>query len=99
VWVSAASGAGLDLLEQAIRERLGGEMVSGRYYLAPGLARLRARLYALGAIVDDESVDDGGTIVRLSIPAADFNRLLKGESLGRSDLPSVADTPVVTENA
>ncbi|MEA3300856.1 MAG: ribosome rescue GTPase HflX [Porticoccaceae bacterium] len=99
VWVSAATGAGLDLLIQAIRERLGNEMVSGRYYLPPHLARLRARFYAAGAILDDEPTEDGGAILRLSLPAADFNRLLKSESLGAADLPPLMDSPVLAESA
>jgi GTP-binding protein HflX len=99
VWVSAATGAGLDLLIQAIRERLGNEMVSGRYYLPPRLARLRARFYAAGAILDDEPTEDGGAILRLSLPAADFNRLLKSESLGAADLPPLMDSPVLAESA
>ena len=99
VWVSAATGAGLDLLIQAIRERLGSDMVSGRYYLAPHLARLRARFYEVGAIQDDRPTEDGGAIVRLSLPAADFNRLLKSESLNARDLPPLADAPSLAESA
>ncbi|KJS09043.1 MAG: GTPase HflX [Gammaproteobacteria bacterium BRH_c0] len=99
VWLSAQTGAGVDLLADAIRECLGGELVVGRFYVAPERARLRARLYELGAIQSEETLDDGGVILRLSLPVADFNRLLKAESLNPGDFPALTDIPVIAESA
>src|SRR5690606_29144039 len=47
VWVSARDGIGLDLLREAIAERLGRERVAGWYRIGPGDARVRARLFEL----------------------------------------------------
>jgi GTP-binding protein HflX len=57
--VSAVNGQGLDLLREAIPQRLGGERVHRWIKLAPQDARLRAQLFELGA-VDEERVTDAG---------------------------------------
>ncbi|QDP71319.1 GTPase HflX [Legionella israelensis] len=59
VWVSAATGAGLDLLKGVIAEQLHGQIVIEKIVLSPGEAKLRARLYELGAVLD-ESIDESG---------------------------------------
>ncbi len=99
VWLSAATGEGIDLLVQAIRERLGSDMVSGRYYLPPRLARLRARFYELGAVLEEQAAEDGGAVLRLSLPRADFNRLLKSQLLTADALVVLDETPAMAESA
>ncbi|HEY8386453.1 MAG TPA: ribosome rescue GTPase HflX, partial [Porticoccaceae bacterium] len=62
VWVSSITGAGIELLLQAIRERVGLDRIHGQYHLAPRLARLRSRFYELGAVLDERNSDDGGYV-------------------------------------
>lgn len=81
VWLSASTGAGCDLLLQAISELLGEEMVLGRLLLSPTQGRLRAMLYQQQAIADEHHRDDGSTELNLRIPKNDFMRILSAESL------------------
>ncbi|RUO80180.1 GTPase HflX [Idiomarina tyrosinivorans] len=77
VWVSAQHGIGLALIEQAIRERLGPQMVELTLKLPPSMGKLRGTLYQMNSVTD-EHVDDAGQIamhVRLS--AVDWKRLDK----------------------
>ena len=67
VWLSAASGAGLDLLRQAISERLAGTRVQAELRLPPRAGRLRARLIELGA-VKSERYDEEGWCLDIDAP-------------------------------
>jgi GTP-binding protein HflX len=59
VWLSAASGMGLDLLQRAIGERLAGTRVHAELRLPPAAGRLRARLIELGAVKAERYDEDG----------------------------------------
>ncbi|WJW74821.1 GTPase HflX [Thiohalobacter sp. IOR34] len=75
VWVSAASGAGLELLREAVAERLRGRMSAGWLCLPPAAGRLRAELFAAG-VVREERVDSRGCCwLRVLLPTADLARL------------------------
>ena len=67
VWLSAASGAGLDLLRSALGELLGGERVNAELRLPLSAGRLHARLRAAGAIAD-EQVDADGWRLHIDAP-------------------------------
>lgn len=67
VWLSAASGAGLALLREALGERLGGERVRSELRLPLTAGRLHARLKAAGAIAGEE-VDEHGWRLRIDAP-------------------------------
>jgi GTP-binding protein HflX len=77
VWVSAATGAGLDLLLAAIAEHIGGPMATGTLRLEPAEARLRARLHEAGAVVAETPCDDGGWRLDISLPARRFDALCR----------------------
>ena len=59
VWLSAVTGEGVELLEQAVVDFFREEMVSGEIRLQPAQARIRAMLFDLG-VVQQETVDDDG---------------------------------------
>ncbi|RAP59224.1 ribosome rescue GTPase HflX [Oleiagrimonas sp. MCCC 1A03011] len=67
VSLSAVTGQGLDLLRQALGERLGGERVRVELQLPLSAGRMHARLTALGAIAE-EHVDADGWQLRLDAP-------------------------------
>jgi GTP-binding protein HflX len=67
VWLSAASGEGLDLLRRAISERLAGARVHAELRLPPRAGRLRARLIELGA-VKSERYDEHGWRLDIDAP-------------------------------
>ncbi|MDT8397126.1 MAG: ribosome rescue GTPase HflX [Pseudomonadales bacterium] len=81
VWVSAATGAGLGDLLQAISELLGNDVIEPQLQILPQQGRLRARLYRQGA-VQAESVDDEGKVeLSLRLPRDEFIRLLRAEGI------------------
>lgn len=77
VWLSAKSGEGCDLLEQAIIELLGTEMIAGRLLLNPQQGKLRALLYSQQAVADENYQDDGKAVLNIRVPKSDLLRLLK----------------------
>jgi len=76
VWVSAQSGAGLDLLAEAIAECIGGELAHEWIAIAPAEGRLRARLYEKGAVLGEQVEDDGSLRLEVRLPRRDLEHLL-----------------------
>ena len=77
VWVSAVTGAGIDLLLQAISELVGRDMVNETLDISPSDGGLRAALYRLGAVESEDYGDDGVAPLSVRLPGADWNRLMK----------------------
>jgi GTPase len=77
VWVSAVTGAGIDLLLQAISELVGRDMVNETLDISPSDGGLRAALYRLGAVESEDYGDDGVAHLSVRLPRADWNRLMK----------------------
>ncbi|HUH55693.1 MAG TPA: ribosome rescue GTPase HflX [Rhodanobacter sp.] len=67
VWLSAATGVGVELLHQALGELLGGDRVQSSLHLPLTAGRLHARLKASGAIAE-ETVDEHGWRLRIDAP-------------------------------
>lgn len=82
VWVSAVTGAGIDLLQQAMAELLAHDMVEQQLDLSPNQGRLRAALYKLGAVVSEEHGEDGIAHLNVRLPRPDWNRLMVAEGIG-----------------
>ncbi|TDK26010.1 GTPase HflX [Luteimonas aestuarii] len=78
VWLSARDGLGLDLLLQALGERLGQRRIVAELALPTSAGRLRARLHELDA-VRDETHDEGGWRLSIDIAEADAARLAARE--------------------
>ena len=83
VWVSARSGAGIEDLAAALGERFEAAARSRELHLPPGSGRMRARLYALGAVLGERPRDDGGSVVDVRIADRDLGRLEAEENAGR----------------
>ncbi|HBX37909.1 MAG TPA: GTPase HflX [Pseudohongiella sp.] len=77
VWMSARTGEGADLLLQAISEMLGHDIVNQHLTLAPDQGRLRAKLYARGAVMTERVNEQGEVVLGIRMPRADFERLLQ----------------------
>ncbi len=77
VWVSAVTGAGTDLLLQAVSELVGVDMVNESLDLGPAQGGLRAALYRLGAVESEDYSEDGIAHLNVRLPRADWNRLMK----------------------
>ena len=77
LWLSARTGAGVPLLMQAIGELLGQDVVERNIALRPDQGRLRARLYARGAVHREDVNADGEVSLAIRLPRADLERLLQ----------------------
>lgn len=79
VWVSAQSGAGMELLLEAVGQHLHREHVRRLVRLTPRDGRLRARLFSVGRVLEDQAMDDGGWQLEVEFPREDYDRLLRQE--------------------
>jgi len=78
VWLSAATGGGLDLLRDALGELLAGERCRATLQLPLSAGRLHAQLRASGAIVG-ESVDEAGWCLQIDAPRSLIEPLAGGD--------------------
>lgn len=86
VWLSALNDQGLDLLFQAVSERLPGQLVHKTLHLLPEQGALRAAMYSHKAVLS-EKVDDNGCInLEVKLQEMDYFRLLKAAGLKSEDL-------------
>jgi GTP-binding protein HflX len=95
VWLSARTGEGLDLLRQALGERLGGERVQTELQLPLSAGRLHARLRAAGAIAG-ESVDEHGWRLLIDAPRSVIAPLGGGHPQDAALLRGVLGSPDVS---
>ncbi len=77
VHVSALTGAGLDLLATAVADHLGPEAEEHVLTLPPSAARLRARLFAQGAVKAEKVRADGSLRLRVVMPRERLRRALR----------------------
>lgn len=76
VWVSARTGAGMELLREAIARRVGGEIAHETLHLGPAEGRLRAQLYARGAVLAEDVGEDGSFSLEVRMPRRDLRQIL-----------------------
>ena len=77
LWLSAASGAGIDLLEQALAEHLGPDRVTREVSLGPADGGLRAWLFTHTQVLGERATEWGGWEMRVRLPRPEFERLLR----------------------
>ncbi|CEK09135.1 ribosome rescue GTPase HflX [Legionella hackeliae] len=75
VWISAKTGAGLDLLQQAISTQLQGAIVEEEILLAPTDAKLRAALYEMDAVLGEKEELEGGWSLKIKLTQEQKKRL------------------------
>jgi len=88
VWVSALQDIGLELVVQAINERLQKERVIEHLGLPPSAGRLHARLYQLGQVKHEEIANDGFWIMDVELTRQDWDSLCKHDGLSDYILPT-----------
>ncbi|MDP5069699.1 MAG: GTPase HflX [Congregibacter sp.] len=81
VWISAEHGLGMDLVLEALAELLGNDVLSQDVQLRPDQAKLRAALYALGAVEHEKFGDDGSAHLHVRLPRSDWDRLMSREGV------------------
>jgi len=94
VWVSAISGAGLDLLAQALTERFHGTQVHGWLRLSPEAGATRSSLYAIGQVKSEQVDEHGNWWLEICMARRNIDRLMR-ESGGICEFqPAVDDAGV-----
>ena len=77
VWCSAARADGLDLLQQAVAERLSRAARAARLRLSPAAGALRSRLYARGAVREERTLEDGTIDLAVELPQVELEALAR----------------------
>ena len=93
VWISAVTGEGLELLKEAIAQRLQQKTLRRYIHLDPAQGRQRAKLFELGAVLSEEAHEDGGWTLELKMTEKDLRRFLKHENLAEDQLALTASKP------
>jgi len=81
VWLSAVTGEGLPMLREAIANRLRQKTTHRTIHLQPAQGRQRAKLFELGAVLNEEVLEDGSWRLELRMAEKDLRRFLKRENL------------------
>jgi GTP-binding protein HflX len=81
VCLSARDGRGLELLRQAVAELLGEDLFVATLQLSQRLGRLRAQLFALGAVQGEVHDEQGNSLLSVRLPRVELNRLVSREGL------------------
>jgi GTP-binding protein HflX len=74
VWLSAQTGAGLDLLREAITRQLQGNILEEEIWLPPTDAKLRSLLYAMNAVLS-ECPEETGWRMKIKLTTEQRRRL------------------------
>jgi GTP-binding protein HflX len=93
VWLSAVTGEGIPMLLGAICDRLSRKTVQHVIHLEPTQGRQRARLFELGAVLSEDTDEDGSWILEIKMSERDLKRFMKRENLAPELLEP---SPVVT---
>jgi GTP-binding protein HflX len=100
VWLSAHSGAGIDLLLQALHQRLGADLCRCVLRIPPRAGRARARLFEAGAVIGQKTLDDGVLEVEVSLRRQDLERICRddGIELPAANAPCAGDGRFLQSN-
>lgn len=95
VWLSARDARGFELLHQALGELLAEELLETSLTLEPDQGRLRASLYALNAVQQEQFDEQGRILLDIRLPRRDFFQLMArlGEKAAHYLPPGALDRP------
>lgn len=95
VWLSATTGAGIDGLMIALTERLRGAAAHGWLCLPAAAARLRSRLFSLGAVVTEQHEPSGEWLIEVRTSFGNLDLLRRKEGLRAEWVRSGFASPAV----
>jgi GTP-binding protein HflX len=93
VWLSAATGAGLPLLQAGLQEIFGRLATRFEIALGPAQGRLRARLHELGLVRAEQPAGSGGWQIRVETPREQLEQLCReaGVDFGHDVAPCLPE--------
>ena len=86
IWVSAKTGAGLELIHQVLTERFREDHVHGNLCLRPDQARIRALLYSIQAVEAEQIDSNGQYLLTINVPRRDLLQMASREQVDPRDL-------------
>jgi len=92
VWVSAQTGAGLELLYDALSELLSEEVVHRHIAISPSQGKLRALFYAANAVISEQTDDTGQACLEVRMQRVDFEKALRQANTVEADLELLTST-------
>jgi len=75
VWCSAVTGAGVDLLREALVQQCYPDTVQGEIILPAAWGKLRAKLFELGAVQQERHSEQGDTVLSITMDRTDLERV------------------------
>ena len=66
IWLSARTGEGLALIAACLRERFSGDLITRRISLGSAQGDVRAKLYRVADVLEDEQDEAGGWTMRVT---------------------------------
>ena len=81
VWLSAASGDGIDLLLEALEEEFAPQQVREWLRVPASNGRLRAKLFAMGKVLKECVEESGDLLLEVEISPRDLENLQKTEGI------------------
>jgi len=75
VWLSAASGEGMELLMDAVDGFFRQDHVQRVVRLGPTDGRLRARIFEAGRVISERATDEGGWTMKIELSRRSYERL------------------------
>lgn len=82
IWVSAASGAGIEALHAEIARIFAHDTIAGWLTLSAEQGRLRSKLFGLGAVREERTTGAGEWVMNVRLPRRDYQQLHRREGLG-----------------
>jgi GTPase len=80
VWLSAMTGAGLELLQQTLMSRLYEQQLQMWVRLPLHSQIVRAKLFELAVVLQEQFAENGDSLLEIQIQSRDFSQLQKMES-------------------
>ena len=84
VWVSAITGAGLDLLAEALKTHFHGAQVHGWLHIGPDGGRTRSSLYDIGEVMSEHVDEQGSWWLEICMAQRNINKIIR-EAAGECD--------------
>ncbi len=81
IWLSVEAEEGIDLLKQTLIDLFREKMIEGQLTLTPADARIRARLFEIGAIRNEIIDEEGHFQLKISISRRDLNQFESREQI------------------
>lgn len=75
IGISAQSGLGIELLKQSLVKRLSNGLINAQWVLTACQGQLRAKLYAMGAVLDEHLDSRGLIVLDIQLTRHDYYRM------------------------